>query len=319
MVKYICLLGLMVYSLTLSFAQNKIIMNQPSEQHIAVEGTRVSMIPPEEFTQAEDFKGFAFKEKQASILVIEFPGPFGLTTSGFTKDNLASRGMLLIDQEEIQMNGKDALMVKVQQFLASQSFIKWILAFGDEEKTVMINGTTPEDYVEELAEPIRQSLLSTVYEENKILDPLSEADFTVDISSTKLKFANGIAGMLMFTADGLIPTQSQDKTLFIVGASMGETKVGDPQEFARQRIHQYPNLEVKTVQEQDIQAVTIDGLSGYEIYTYGWNEDAQLKELLYQLILYQDQRYYIMLGTAQDAYDENLNLFKALAHSFKLK
>lgn len=319
MFKKIFLLGLIISSFGSLLAQPNNIENGLSDQHIQIQGTKVAMIPPNEFTPASDFKGFTLVEEQASIMVIEVPAPFSAASQGFTKENLASRGMTLISQEDLTLNGKQAILLKVQQFLAAQSFIKWLLVFGDDKNMIVVNGVMPEDYAEARSQSVREAILSTVYEEGKEVDLLGNADFSIDYQATKFQFATEISGTFLFTCDGQVPTQSEDKTFFMAGKSLWETPIENPKLFAIQRINQFSGYTPIELEGENTQPVEVNGLFGYEIFMKAWNEKDQHEDLLYQVILYDERLYYIFVGVATENFEENLSLFKSLTNSFQRK
>jgi hypothetical protein len=79
-----------------------------------------------------------------------------------------------------------------------------------------------------------------------------------------------------------------------------------------------PYTELK-INEDKINEIEIDGISGYEITAEGLEKTNGKKELVYQVMLYIDNGYYMIIGTAKTDFDTNLELFKKVAKTLKRK
>jgi hypothetical protein len=181
----------------------------------------------------------------------------------------------------------------------------------------MVNGTFPKE-VTELEKDIRESMFSVVYESGLTVDPLSAVSFTVDTENTKLKFGKSMTGMLLYTVDGKVPTESNDKTTFIVGLSLANVQTGDKKLTAITRLKRMPYTDLK-IDENEISEIEIDGISGYEIVGEGLDKTNGTKEFIYQVMLFTDNGYYIMVGTTKNDFEQNLELFKKVAKTLKRK
>ncbi|GAA4374223.1 hypothetical protein GCM10023186_05600 [Hymenobacter koreensis] len=287
-----------------------------TKDHVAVSGTKVSLIPPIGFSSAAKFSGFEQASTGASILVAELPSPYQQTAAGFTKSNLASRGMTLLQQEQVKLGGTPATLFSITQQANGITYLKQILAFGDPAKTVLVTATYPEQS-RQIEGPIKAALLSSVYNAKQQSKALPEANkFAVNVSGTKFKFAQSLAGsMLLYTPDGKVPSQAKDKALFMVGNSLSSVAVTDRKQYSIERLKKLP--EGQTNQVRTINAVTINGLSGYEIVADGKGPNNET-QLVYQTILFESNGgYYIIVGLTDNNFDTHLPLFKAIANTFK--
>jgi len=160
-------------------------------------------------------------------------------------------------------------------------------------------------------------MYSIAYEADLTIDPLSAVSFSINTENTKLKFAKNMSGSLLYTVDGKVPTGSEDKTSFIAGLSLANIQTIDKKLTAINRIKKLPFTEIKIVEEQ-ILPIEIDGISGYEIVADGFNESG-VKEMIFQVMLFTDNGYYIMIGTTQNDFQNNLDLFKKVSKTLKRK
>lgn len=308
------LIGL--FTITLTFGQSEI-NNIKSDNHKQIAGTKFFLIPPTGFIPATNFQGFQQMNSGASILVTEIPGPFIESTKGFNEQGLKTQGVVLKKKEEIKVNGTQGLFLTAEQFAYGTNYSKYILVFGDSKATYIVNGTYPKE-VTELDKDIRESMLSVVYESALTVDPLSTVSFTVDTESTKLKFGKSMTGMLLYTVDGEVPTESTDKTSFIVGLSLANVQTVDRKLTAINRMKRMPYSDLK-IDENKIQEIEIDRISGYEIVGEGIGKFDGTKELVYQVMLFTDNGYYIIVGITKNDFEQNLELFKKVARTLKRK
>jgi hypothetical protein len=212
-------------TLNIAFGQKEI-NNTKTDKHKQVNGTNCFLVPPTGFIDATSFQGFQQLNSGASILIMEIPGPFSESTKGFNEQGLKTQGVVLKKKEDIKVNGNQGLFLTAEQFAHGTNFSKYILVFGDNKSTFMVNGTFPKE-VKELHKDIVESMFSVVYEADLIIDPLSSASFSINTDDTKLKFAKSVTGMLLYTVDGKVPTESTDKTTFIVGRSSASVQTLD--------------------------------------------------------------------------------------------
>ncbi len=296
------------------FAQQKIETALTAE-HKAVAGTKISLIPPADFTKGHNFLGFQHTESGSSLMILDIPGPFGEVSKGLTKENLLSKGVVVQTIDPLTINHLPALFVTGTQVAHGNTFTKYILVLGTEKETIIVNGVFPE-HLTTAATSIKQAMLSVYYEPEKQTDPFAALDFTIDAAGTKLKFAKNVSNSLLFTVDGNVPTQSDDKTNLIVAKSFSEVTPGDKKQFSLNRIKQFPT----TVEHLDfVREITIDGLSGYETYAIGKNKNTGQPEHIYQVILFDDKVYYILVSMTNDTTKGSLDDARKAVNTFKRK
>jgi hypothetical protein len=284
-----------------------------SEKHQKIAGTKCSLIPPEGFVAVTNFSGFQNVKTGASIMITEMPAPVQTIAESFTANELKAKGMTLLEKKLIDYNGSKATFVKLSQAANGTIYLKQILIFGDTKHTVIVNGIYPE--ANKGAEAgLKDALLSTVYNVSQDDNPADAAKFSVDVSGTEFKLIKYMAGNLVYSVDGKIPTE---KPTLIVGNSIAKVTIDNSKQYAINRLKQWPRGEQNVVKE--INPITIDNLSGYEIIADGKNKDAK-DELVYQTMLFSgDGYYFIILGKATEDLTGNLERFKKIARTFKRK
>jgi hypothetical protein len=311
------ILAILFLAVSISAKCQKEINNTLTTEHKQVRGSKVFIIPPDGFISASNFLGFQQNQSSSSIMINEIPGPFSITTKGLDENGLKTQGMTLKDKQVVKVNGYDGLFLKTEQFAYENYITKYVLAFGNNDFTVMIVGLFPKKF-KAIENDVIKSLYSAVYDPDVQIDIAGSVNFGINVENTKMKMAKLIMGSLVYTVDGKVPTDSDDKTFFQVGMSLSPVEVNDRKLYALNRVRKMPfdNLEID---EHEINKIEIDGITGYEIVAYGTNQKSKDKELIYTTMLYTDNGYYLLNGTAKDDFGNNTILFRNLTRTFKRK
>ena len=307
MAKKILTTFLLFISLT-TFGQMKI-DNKLTEEHKIIKGTKISLIAPKGFTDGANFLGFEHKESGSSIMILDIPGPYSETSAGINKHNLLSKGIEVSKIENLTINGLSAIFVTGTQNAYGNIYTKYILVFGTDDETIMINGVSPKN-LEKIGNEIKKSMLTVYYEADKKINPFETLDYTIDVSATKLKFGKSMSNSLIFSVDGQVPTLSNDKTSLIIAKSFSQITQEDKKLFAINRLKQTP-FEIENIVYTN--EITIDGIFGYEIYAKGKTEK------IYQVILFSDKLYYILIGTTNDETNKSIEEIKKAIKTFRRK
>lgn len=294
---------------------DEIIDNKRTNEYKNINGTKISLIPPKGFIDGVNFLGLQQAESGSSIMVVNIPAGFSQIAPGITKENLLTKGVEVSQIENIKINNLPALFITGTQHAYGTTFAKYILLFGTEKESITINAIYPENF-KEIGKEIKKSMLSVFYEANKEINPFEVLDYSIDVSKTKLKFANNIGNMILFSVDGNIPTLSQDKTSLMVGKSFSQVSVIDKKLFCINNLKQMPFIVDKIYSTNKI---IIDDISGYEIYAKVINTDLNQVEYVYQVILFSDNLYYCLLGTTLDKTNNSIQEIKNAIKTFKRK
>lgn len=142
-----------------------------------VPGTQVSIDAPEGFQKTNRFPGYIHEEAGASIMVTEIPGPYSQVTKKFNERDLGAKGMKLIEKKPVNIQEHDGLLLNVAQSAHGREFMKWLLVFGSEQKTILVTAAFPRETANELSEKIKSSLLSVEWHAGAGEDILPKSTF----------------------------------------------------------------------------------------------------------------------------------------------
>lgn len=284
-------------------------------QHQLVVGTNISMIPPEAYELTGNFKGFQNPDDQTSmIMIMELPGPFSEVSKGFEKEMMQARGMQLTAKTEISIAEFKGILIELDQPASGLMFSKHILVYGDERATTLINGVFLKDSLE-LGKSIKQSILSTYVDSNMEANPREALNYTIDEMVGGLKFHSVIGNGMLFNRDLKIPTESEDKATLITDKSFSNFEIDNKEQFCISRLRQYPD-DLSMIVDRGLENLELDGLKGIGIYAK--NNDDESEEI-YQVVLFEEEGYYLFVGSYQKEQVKAIDDIKRIIQTFKRK
>jgi hypothetical protein len=249
-------------------------------------------------------------------MAVSVQGPFKEMAAGFSQELMRARGWTLRGKVEIEVEGLPGLLVHFEQPVGSAVFLKWSLAFGDEQRTTMVTATFPAAQEQNLSERLRRSVLSARPSPTAPPEPGTDLPFTIT-ASQKLKLIPAVSKMLLYTKDGAIPTKSPNDPLFVAGQAIGNVVItGNQREYAEKRLR--GTAETKHLAIVSTEPVTIAGLDGYESVAAADDAKSGTPLAVYQVMLFNGNSYFLMQGlVGTELQGEFLPEFKAMARSFR--
>jgi hypothetical protein len=285
-----------------------------AERH-RVPGTRVTIEPPAGFSPAEQFPGFYRADIGASIMVTELPGPYGEVRKGMTKEGLATRGMVLLESQAVRVDGREGLLLQVQQQAAGVDYLKWFLVAGDARGTTLVVGTFPSSAATSLSAPVRLAVLSAAWDRQVNVDLFEGLLYRLE-PTAKLKIANRMNNMILLNETGSPGPLGPGEPFYIAGNAVAQMGIPDLHAFSHARAVQTATIsEVRNVRGRPIK---IDGLDAYELLADATHKASGTPIRLYQVIAPADGTYFIVQGFVEPGRAaEFLAEFRRVTDSFR--
>lgn len=281
--------------------------NVKSDKHVKVRGTNILVIPPDNFTSANIFQGFYDFSTTTTLKFFQERTPVQEEIKKYDEVIISPED--LIRRQPMNVNGYDGVYIVARD---GKSYKKHFLFFGDEDVTVTVIGQhLPSDSVMEKL--ITTAMFSVVLQDEEIPDPRDDAQFKIATDENRLTFDRLLNGMLLYKGAGASPS---DLTL-VVARRIGSTNVADRQNVMKQ----YLNTELyhQHIQIKHTSPVDIDGMPGYEIIAEGMPDGSTKNELMYLVMLFDQDGDYVVYGTATEKFDDNEAMFRDAAQTFQRK
>ncbi len=260
---------------------------------VQVPGTQISLAPPDGFLLSEQFTGFQRKEQGASIMINELPAPVDIFRASFTEENLATRGMTLLQTEDHVLQGKEVTLFHIAQTVGDLSVEKWMLLMGDADKTIMVMAVFPQTAANSLSQPLKAAVLSADWNPERTVDPWEGMPFRITETSL-LKVSGRMSKMVTLTEKGKEGVIPPEEPLLVIAPSISKTHITNIASYSKKILTLATDFEDLTnVNGHDLQ---VDGLSAYEIEADAQDISSGIPLRVYQLLIADGTRYFRALG-----------------------
>ncbi|WP_294679929.1 hypothetical protein [uncultured Fluviicola sp.] len=293
------------------FGQQTEIINEKTNQHIRIPGTRVFLIPPKGFTIAKGFLGLR-KGDDAYIQIFDLVGgSFYSNARSINRENFEAAGMKVYDYSEFQFDNYPAKYIYLR---GTNLLNSYQLTFGDSTfSAMMLSAFYPDD--KEMEKQVKECILSAYYDTSVKIDPFETAYFSIDESSTKYKFQEYAANIYAYSVDGVKSEDTFSPTVMITqlpaeANSTYETLI----ESMINGLKQNSFIQTGIVSSTE---KTINGFKGYEKIVKGYFK--RKKVTVYYLAFIKDDISIVFCGITHAEDDSDLKDFVTFSSTMKLK
>lgn len=239
-------------------------------------------------------------------------GNFYTNTANFSKAGFDQKGIKVFDYKEIKVNGYPAKYIFMQ---GDPNAKVHSLVFGDTSFSTMIMAVySPTD--EATGKQLIAALNTIHYDKSKKIDPFEMAFFSLDDRNSTFKFFRYSANMYLYTPGGIDNTTNSETPFLVVTqlpAEAGVTaKIVADKMSDKMEQYGFSNTEVKNVSQSKI-----NGYEAYQAEIYG---DIQGKRsVFYQCVVVDGDKIVSMQGMAKNELEANVNAFRELAGTVRIK
>lgn len=308
----ISLLVLLLYAVLLMGCSRQ---NPRAEmEYVQIPGTSVRMPRHADYIMMPTIGGFQHKSLTSSILVQHVPTGLKDLMNEYRDSTLKTHGVHLLSRDSMQVGSIACPLFQTSQLSQGVQFRHWILFIPQGDHTILINGTYIDTDEQQLSALIRQLLGQVQVNSGTPSDSI--ATFTVD--AKPLMFASVLPGPgLLFTETGKWQETDIHSYSFFVGPSGPQPTLQPSLDFALGQFREIcAHCKPK---EEDVKAVVVDSLSGYEIFTHIPADAVYPEKIKYQMVLFDKEQYFLMVGTAQSNKADALATFRKIGFSFRRK
>ncbi|MFN3649918.1 MAG: hypothetical protein ACK47B_10065 [Armatimonadota bacterium] len=287
---------------------------QPETESVLFPETGVRLERPEGFEKAKQWSGFGQPATRSAVMITRIPGPFAEVTAGFTAERLAQQGIRLASKAERKVGDLPGVLLELSQRAGGEEFSRWVLMFGDEQKTLIVSASFPVAQAEKLSAPLKASVLSAKLEGEPTADG---AAFTLS-PAPGLKPVPGLGTTLLFNRTGTLQAAAPTDPLFVAAESLGKVSIDDRRAYAVARLEQ--TAQTDKLKIRSTKPIQIEGMDGFESVAEAKDPKSGASVFLYQVMLFRDGGYLLMQGIAGTKHrKELLPQFQEMARSLKLK
>ncbi len=283
---------------------------EKTEDHVLIKNTHVYMIPPTSFEISSNFWGFQNSDDPSSMIVAaEVPEPYSDLIQAFNPD------LIIQSKKEVVLAGYEGLFLELNQTLNGVHYSAYLLAYGNENFSGLINGIYLKDDVA-TGELIKKSLMTTFIDPQVTSNPRDVLDYTLDETVGSLQFNSSVSYSMVFHRDLKDPEQNADRAALTTNKILTNGMVENKALFCTELLNEYPG-DFSIIESKGIQDIELDGLKGYALFAENKSNEEQEA---YQVVLFDDHKsYYVFIGTYLKGSDQALNDIQKVIHTFKRK
>lgn len=287
------------------FAQNN--------NYVNIKGTRLSIIPPKGFVDADNFIGL-IKDETTGIQIMDLVGGnFDSNTATYTRATFEKKGIAVLEFDELKIDGFQA---KFSHIKSADNSERVNVVFGDSTFSVMVTAFFPSSSSEELFPGIKKSFLKIKYDKNLIIDPFASSAFKVEKNESKFKFAKASANMFIFSENGIDKKSYEDEPMVMISSyplDESVTKEKLIEDSVNGLIQQgFVNKETKNMSKKSI--------NGYDtIEAEFYFEHKTEPKLAFITISIKNKVAIVFYGMAKSKFQENIIEFKKLSNKLTIK
>ena len=260
---------------------------------------------PEGYQDSDAFPGLFHPELESSIVVTRFDAPLDSIVGAFNPARMSQDKMQWLGQETFRVGDwKGRLVHCVQgvpmqgvQNVPERSFAKWIGIVGSDATTFLITATIPRDSSPIHSAELRQTILSVTIDEATATEQNSPPDIPLKFAIAELppfRIAKQVRDQLVLTVAGTFPLVRPQDPLFVAGVGIGHFEPDHRRSFCRDRLENHSPLRSVVITGES--ELDIDGLPAFELLGLGSERSIPSECAIYQVILFDEDRYFIMQG-----------------------
>ena len=285
-----------------------------AEHRQSIGGTGVSLVVPDGFRLSQDFPGIGRAEDLSSVLITELDVPLSIAADAFTESALKQRGIELESTSPIEVDGRQATLIRATQRIGSMTFRKWFLLLGSQTRSVLLTATTPAQFEERHRDALVHTLEGARWNEASRPASAPALSFRVKDAPPLRIVRSGNDSIVL--SDPAV-AKGHVAPVVTVGASQARVDVGDLAAFARSRLEETVSIREISIDSQGPRA--LGALRGHQISATALDTQSGRSVHVQQILASDGSRYYLMQGIldVEDA-ARLAPAFEALAASFEL-
>jgi hypothetical protein len=257
---------------------------------LSVPGTRVELSVPHGFVKATGFSGFEHPEHEATLGVTELPLPLPVLREQWEKNEALAR-------EELSISGQPALWVHAVDPVPGSVVLRWMLAVGVGERTVVVVAAAPEGCPEPVQDALAQAVRTARLTEGRSAG--DSLPFGFD-EGPRLKIAAQMGSVVLLTQGGSVGVDALAPILTLGATVPDPDDAADLVRLSGRNLQAIPGL-VDFEQLEGEHRSTLQGDSAYRLVGEAVFRGVQTRVTLLQLVVMHEQQVWVAVGRCAEA------------------
>ncbi len=277
-------------------------------------GSRVGIFPPGQMQPSRSFQGFEDRDRDAAILIVEFPGAaYAEFEKMMTGDALGKQGLVVEKREPLTISSGKAVMITGRQEASGIKLRKWLLLASASDMTALVTVQIPESKAKNYPDAsVKAALASLTVRPTPTAEQVGLLSFRLEELSG-FRIARVTPPTAILLTDGPLDDFDSAKQSHIVVAvgGGGPEQAGDRGEFARQAITAMPGF--KEMRVTSAEPLRLGGQQGYEVRADAKNAKTDSPVSIVQWLRFGSSGFLRVVGVApKEAWSEAFPRFRAV-------
>lgn len=295
-----------------------VINNNDNANYVNVKGVPIKILPSPGFVISTSFFGFTHPVAGSSIVITDLAADVSKSFLSFSSKELLKTGVVADSETMYKINGFEAMLVRGKQSAHGHIYNRLLLIVGNRNRTILLNASFYATSSEKHAKEVEDMLLSVIFTANEQVDPLERFDFSINVEGTILKPGNMMLTSMVYTDDGNVPSRSENPISIMIRKTKNLIPLSEQDQITlcEKLMELYP---IEWLRKEGLKPkkLFVNGLQAYEMFGIGTNKQAFKNEMIYQLVVFDKEYYYVITGITGDKFNENLRMFRRVARTLK--
>ena len=256
--------------------------------------------------------GAADKNKKIALEASLLRIPCGKLIEEIKNDCLREKKMEVKSHSSFIWNGDRAELLKIFQLGGRTTVGKWVLIVERGDTTWLISALYSAKDAN-ASQTALEIIKSAWWQRGESEEVPSEAAPVVDVSETPFCVADFRGDSLILTKDGKIPTEAEDKALYVISSEAASCYTRERRDaFVKERLSEIePGAELEIISQRE---EMLNGVPAIVTVAYAGSGEGQ--KLIYQAALFKTYKVTLFVGIARGNATENLEYFGRLTASY---
>lgn len=275
-------------------------------------GTDVTVLLPEEFTEANDFTGFVSANNNIALVCSALSYSLDNSYDTFLEEYLKCKRLKMISSKKLQKGECKGILATTVPDDEEKKRLKCMAMFGDDKNTYLLTASFPANKPE-LSFAVKE-IITSARIDRSISDPMKDLPYRISPLGD-MKLAK-ITPTLMFTLSGALSARTAEPCFWSAVTTVELPAVADRKAFFESRL---AKLTGGSEDNNEILPLAVNGLSGFEATVKNIKaKNRTLDRSFYLAVLFAPDACFILHGTVPAAEaGKYLPVFRNMARTFK--
>lgn len=282
-------------------------------QLITIEALDITVEVPDGFVATANFNGIIHPQTFSTIKyreeILSLKQLSTLYTEQLDK---------IISQKEVNISGRQGLLIQLETTIHGNAFNQWTLMFGDDISTIILEATTPKMMGDELVGTLKNALLSTRWLRLPKDQQFQGLPFVLDESEQLKIIRRTENSVILADMSQKYDETSEIKPLLVVSTAETAEPINEIEALSNQLLR--AKRFDKKIEKLSQQADKVDKIIAFHVHAKTTDKVTSKTVEIYQTVAYQKKKFLLIQGLVEPSQAKQFwPQFEQVTKSIKFK